>query len=295
MKIPGILTAFFATTVLSLAAELSPTSGAADRAYEEFRAVRYAPVPRQADVAATSKLQMKQHDDSSRLAEKFYEAFPHDPRKWEVLGVALNSPRQYNGPGAEAEKAVWEKRRNEWRRMLLADATVPANIWTTVAEWTIGDVAGSRGKPVTDLAWAGEIAEQMARRVPDSDRRRFAEATYVEALTKRDPAAAEKFLQSRVAATETNAGVRAYASGRLRVIEAKRQPLDLKFTASDGREVDLAKLRGKVVLVDFWAKPLPDPIPLKIEFPTSSFLPVTPPRPDPPENLVSSQRHQFVL
>lgn len=29
--------------------------------------------------------------------------------------------------------------------------------------------------------------------------------------------------------------------------------LDLKFTAVDGREVDLASLRGKVVLIDFWA------------------------------------------
>src|SRR2546428_11372592 len=28
---------------------------------------------------------------------------------------------------------------------------------------------------------------------------------------------------------------------------------DVKFTAVDGREVDLAKLKGKVVLVDFWA------------------------------------------
>jgi thiol-disulfide isomerase/thioredoxin len=27
----------------------------------------------------------------------------------------------------------------------------------------------------------------------------------------------------------------------------------LKFTAADGREVDLAKLKGKVVLIDFWA------------------------------------------
>ncbi len=30
-------------------------------------------------------------------------------------------------------------------------------------------------------------------------------------------------------------------------------PLDLKFQAVDGTDVDLAKLRGKVVLVDFWA------------------------------------------
>jgi thiol-disulfide isomerase/thioredoxin len=31
------------------------------------------------------------------------------------------------------------------------------------------------------------------------------------------------------------------------------QPLDLKFKAVDGTDVDMAKLRGKVVLVDFWA------------------------------------------
>ncbi|MCE0498901.1 MAG: TlpA family protein disulfide reductase [Methylacidiphilales bacterium] len=31
------------------------------------------------------------------------------------------------------------------------------------------------------------------------------------------------------------------------------KPLDLKFTAVDGSQVDLANLRGKVVLIDFWA------------------------------------------
>ena len=31
------------------------------------------------------------------------------------------------------------------------------------------------------------------------------------------------------------------------------KPVAIKFTAVDGREVDLAKLKGKVVLVDFWA------------------------------------------
>ena len=35
--------------------------------------------------------------------------------------------------------------------------------------------------------------------------------------------------------------------------ELKAKPLDLKFKAFDGSDVDLEKLRGKVVLIDFWA------------------------------------------
>lgn len=38
-----------------------------------------------------------------------------------------------------------------------------------------------------------------------------------------------------------------------KMIELKSKPLDIKFKAIDGREVDLAKMRGKVVLIDFWA------------------------------------------
>jgi thiol-disulfide isomerase/thioredoxin len=38
-----------------------------------------------------------------------------------------------------------------------------------------------------------------------------------------------------------------------KVVAFKSAPLDLQFTAVDGTPVDLAKLRGKVVLIDFWA------------------------------------------
>jgi len=31
------------------------------------------------------------------------------------------------------------------------------------------------------------------------------------------------------------------------------KPLDIKFTAIDGRKIDLSKMKGKVVLIDFWA------------------------------------------
>ena len=41
--------------------------------------------------------------------------------------------------------------------------------------------------------------------------------------------------------------------GEKKKLERVGKPLDIKFAAVDGRAVDLAALKGKVVLVDFWA------------------------------------------
>lgn len=49
-----------------------------------------------------------------------------------------------------------------------------------------------------------------------------------------------QMVESKVAGIKANA-------------ELKSKPLEMKFTAVDGREVDVSKLRGKVVLIDFWA------------------------------------------
>ena len=43
------------------------------------------------------------------------------------------------------------------------------------------------------------------------------------------------------------------AKGLLKKMDALGKPPAVKFTAVDGRDVDLSKLKGKVVLVDFWA------------------------------------------
>jgi thiol-disulfide isomerase/thioredoxin len=43
------------------------------------------------------------------------------------------------------------------------------------------------------------------------------------------------------------------ASGQLQKLDAVGKPIDIQFAALDGRAVDLAKLKGKVVLIDFWA------------------------------------------
>jgi peroxiredoxin len=43
-----------------------------------------------------------------------------------------------------------------------------------------------------------------------------------------------------------------FIRGLIAWCKLRSEPLDLKFTAMDGAEVDLAKMRGKVVLIHFW-------------------------------------------
>ncbi len=49
------------------------------------------------------------------------------------------------------------------------------------------------------------------------------------------------------------AEIKAEAKGLASKLDALGKPVDIKFTAIDGRAVDLAGMKGKVVLVDFWA------------------------------------------
>jgi thiol-disulfide isomerase/thioredoxin len=50
-----------------------------------------------------------------------------------------------------------------------------------------------------------------------------------------------------------NAAIKQQIDAQKQMADLKTKPVELKFTAVDGKEVDLAKMRGKVVLIDFWA------------------------------------------
>src|SRR5581483_5125558 len=86
---------------------------------------------------------------------------------------------------------------------------------------------------------------------PDDPRTASLELMRVQFLEKKDPAKAEALLNEL--AKSKNARVAEEAKGRLKQKEVTKKPFDLKFTAVDGTEIDLTKMRGKVVLIDFWA------------------------------------------
>ena len=59
----------------------------------------------------------------------------------------------------------------------------------------------------------------------------------------------QEITNTAVASDETKES----AASQLKKLDAVGKPVDLQFSSVDGRPVDLAKLKGKVVLIDFWA------------------------------------------
>jgi thiol-disulfide isomerase/thioredoxin len=113
-------------------------------------------------------------------------------------------------------------------------------------------------EPSTNAAALAAIGAGIAglrKNYPDDLRTAVAMLDWADYLKRQDTAKAEAIF--RDLATHQNPRVTATAKQELEMIQLQRTlakgPLDLKFKALDGTAIDLAKLRGKVVLVDFWA------------------------------------------
>jgi thiol-disulfide isomerase/thioredoxin len=62
-----------------------------------------------------------------------------------------------------------------------------------------------------------------------------------------------KEIAGKLAETASDEQIKAAARGLLEKLSLAGSKVDIKFTAVDGREVDVQKMDGKVVLIDFWA------------------------------------------
>lgn len=98
---------------------------------------------------------------------------------------------------------------------------------------------------------AVEHLVEFERRFPEAGAVVGIAIAYAESFERREGSSRLAFVRAlaRVSAPK----VSGYARGLLAIEDARARPLDLRVTAIDGRPIDLAALRGKVVLIDFWA------------------------------------------
>lgn len=203
-----------------------------------------------------------------------------------LLILAGVSPIRAAGGDAEWQKVakVIESIRNPQERPKTRDEAI-ANLKKGLTEFDAAKAAAMKADPTNPARWDAALFEltsvrgrqitgvpvpekiptladilQAADAKPETKSRASAMSVMEAAAALDAPgsdtsawiAKAEKHLKE-FPEERMNALVESKIASVKSTAELKTKPLELKFTAIDGREVDISKLRGKVVLIDFWA------------------------------------------
>lgn len=190
----------------------------------------------------------------SGKAIEFFEKYPTERR---VGGILFNLSSFGDWLGQDEQSAALSPAWRQHLRTVVADAlqnkTWPDNVWAGLNwlalrnEIAIQQASGS----AADLPALRARIDAVVARTPGAPYRVFMEQNYLEQLRIHDADAVMDFLKS-IAASDVP-DLAKLGTGELAIEDIRRNPMELKFTAVDGTEVDLAQLRGQVVLIDCWA------------------------------------------
>ncbi len=218
----------------------------ADELWEYFQALQRGPRGQ----GTTDQERAKAFSDFVKelhaTAERFASKYPKDPRRWEARLTASRLMQKVANaiPQAEVEKLYNEA---------AAADDAPAEIKVRARLGLIQmHREALRGDPPKEklLALDAEITN-FFKDFPNQDALPYLATQRANLWDRRDPARATAILEEY--SKSPNASVAEEAAGQLRFRNIEKEPLPLKFTALDGREIDLAMMRGKVVLIVFWA------------------------------------------
>jgi thiol-disulfide isomerase/thioredoxin len=189
---------------------------------------------------------------AAELAWKFHEENPTDARRWVAWTTLLrNLPRFENDANA---KRVWTERTSQLEKTAATATDVPEALREHFLARKVSAFVLPHTNGKLPANWQEILLpplEDLAQRFPDGGSAFVYYARLTSALESQFPDAMPAFVERMMASP--NRRVQSFGAERSRVLKAMAQPLELKFTALDGREVDTTKMRGKVILVDYWA------------------------------------------
>jgi thiol-disulfide isomerase/thioredoxin len=248
----GISTALLNAATTDSATNATPDAEKAWKELEKAMQPEMPPADWQGHPTAEQRatFRAKQGEKAAQAAEKakdFYTRYPAHPkaseakkREADLLQVAVqlgNTNKLADFQKLQEEKLKDPNLGEDERFKLRMEA-----IQTTVR-------AKSQEGPEAFLAELEKSGRELIKEFP---KRNEGYEILLQAASQGDEARSRR-LAKEVAASDTSEGTKTRAQGLLTKLDALGKPLPIKFTAIDGREVDLAKLTGKVVLVDFWA------------------------------------------
>jgi thiol-disulfide isomerase/thioredoxin len=275
MKLLRLL--FSLASLTALSAQTAPNP--ADAAFAEIQTILAAKTPVELKSgSARFHWSTEQRIRLNDLCEKFMAEYPADPRRWEAALLMFSRVRPFvkatddakldlQRPGTVVQGAVeYDKAAQENWRERLADLDAKCLAATDMTPEVRKKYLLSRlirfstelgrqvtlGQPVDLAAYKVEVDRAIAT-YPGEQQTADGFNRYVNLVRRQGASPEAIFAVLQEYLDSPSEGVRTIAETGLTLRKAQEQPLDWKFTAADDREVDLAKLRGKVVLIDFWA------------------------------------------
>jgi thiol-disulfide isomerase/thioredoxin len=253
------------------------TKSAADQAYSAMFAAWNTEAPEGATEREKWLFRDKQQQAFAQAARAFGAAYPHDPRRYNgYVQSSFTRPYFITGFKPAFDTAARESNLIVDKQALAEFRATQAKLLTEVIKAPDAEerqrggafyallidtraAAEAAGRPF-DITFYRPLVDNVVATLGDERALPVVEQ-YVGGLRRQSPADAEAYeatLQAnpKIAAAMKAADEKRQAEEARLAAAAKVRAAEIgsmKFTAADGREVSIAALKGKVVLVDFWA------------------------------------------
>ena len=208
-----------------------------------------------------------------RTGSAFLQNFPEDPRRWRVVLILDSSSKELinedGTPKEVLEGVTWDPAVYvAWRKQIVALAAAAEHAPDAPPEVKLRSEVSQPGglrallaavqKAMKEQAPAdfGSLKTEILRlaaKYPTVEQMGQQTSVYFVLRNQAKAEKAELLADAGDFAGSPSPHVQKAAKAELDKLTAFDKAFELAFTAVDGRPVDVAKLRGKVVLVDFWA------------------------------------------
>jgi peroxiredoxin len=187
-----------------------------------------------------------------KAADTFAKEFPKDRRRWQAKLIAARADIQTRRITGQAQAPATTRARLE-EIINAPDAATPNKAEAAFMR-VITHATEFRTKPESYVAFhqgAAEFAAKYSAHPLSMQLEELDVRSLAEDPTEEGAALLKKYLASTDARTAGIAGQ--IHAKRTKMAELRQKPIELQFTDTTSKDVDLALLRGKVVLVFFWA------------------------------------------